>query len=127
MAAPARWTLALLLLAAQFVPTAQGQQGVLPGDERPELPEIPAEPPPGPRLRLPKVPEAPPQERRRLSSGLRVDVQRFEVIGSTVFEPEELAVDGARFAMILSRASVNDCAGRVSREGRRASGHRAAG
>lgn len=87
-----RRSLVLALLAVHLVAMpSPAQQGVLPADERPELPDFPASPPAQAPLQLPELPEPSPEERRQLSSGLRVHVERFEVTGSTVFEPEELA------------------------------------
>jgi hemolysin activation/secretion protein len=69
-------------------------QGILPGEERPPLPE----PRPGgeaPPLELPPVPGAPEPP---LATGLSAFVARFEITGSTVFSDAELAAAVAPYA-----------------------------
>jgi hemolysin activation/secretion protein len=83
---------AALLAACALAPSHVGAQGVLPGDEPLEMPPLaPAKPPPE-ALELPPLREPEPAERERLSQGLIVRVERFEVVGSTVFTHEELAL-----------------------------------
>jgi hemolysin activation/secretion protein len=44
-----------------------------------------------PEFELPPIPEAPPEQRERLSRGPTIVVHEFRVTGSTVFTPEEIA------------------------------------
>jgi hemolysin activation/secretion protein len=64
-------------------------QNIRPSDEPLELP-APAPTPPedGRALRLPPIPEAPPED---LGGGITVVVRRFDVLGSTIFDAEALA------------------------------------
>jgi hemolysin activation/secretion protein len=77
---------ASLLLGLPATPASA--QHLRPGDERPALPEFGVEEAPQPHLRLPPIQRMDP---KRLSSGLRVVVREFRVVGSTVFSEDELA------------------------------------
>ncbi|MGH0031138.1 MAG: ShlB/FhaC/HecB family hemolysin secretion/activation protein [Myxococcota bacterium] len=91
----------LRALAAVLLVLASGAdaQTLRPGDERPELPEpAPTAPEAEPHLALPPLPEAQPDT---LDAGLSVVVQRFDVVGSTVFGAEAL---GEALAPWLGRA-----------------------
>jgi hemolysin activation/secretion protein len=69
-------------------------QGILPGEERPPLPE-PRPEDEAPPLELPPVPEGAGEP---LATGLSAFVARFEITGSTVFTDEELAAAVAPYA-----------------------------
>ena len=83
------------LLAIVSLP-AGGQEGVLPGERQPELPEFQE-----PKERLPELEVllAPsPAPDPRLSGGMRARVESIVVEGSTVFTPDELHAVTAPFA-----------------------------
>jgi len=82
-ATPAASILAIALWAA-----AAGAQEVRPNETRPELP-APGPTQPAPGIELPQLPAPSPAE--GLASGLRLQVERFEITGSTVFGADELA------------------------------------
>ena len=77
----------LLVLA---LPAQAPGQGVEPGEVRPELPAPAPEPEEDPR-KLRPPPLAPSGDVAPLEVELVVDVARFEISGSTVFDDEELA------------------------------------
>ena len=85
--------LVLLALAALLglSPSEAAAQTVRPGDVRPELKEFAPEEAEPPALVLPPIPVPSGEQRDRLSSGTRVFVREFRIVGSTVFTPEELA------------------------------------
>ncbi len=66
-------------------------QQIRPGDERPELKEFAPEEPERPSLALPPIPPPSQQELEHLSTGMRVFVDEFRVLGNTVFPEEKLA------------------------------------
>jgi hemolysin activation/secretion protein len=75
--------------AALALPMPGFAQHVRPGDERLPLPApAPAAPPPA--LELPPLTPPAPEAGGELAAGLRVQVERFEITGSTVFSEAEL-------------------------------------
>lgn len=94
MRAPRRLRRALLAGLAGLAWSPAFGQGLRPGDERPELPAPLPESEEAPRFELPPLP---PPTQAPLSGGLRVPVERFEILGSTVFDPATLAAAVAPF------------------------------
>src|SRR5215472_16199714 len=90
--------LSLLFLAAVMPGPAAGQlslpRGIDPSGRSGELPEIekkkPLRPTPPPTEILPPVQPSPLEERKEKGPVLRVFVKKINIVGSTVFSPEEL-------------------------------------
>lgn len=88
---PPAAALALLLALGGLAGRAAQAQGVRPGDEPLRVPEPAPEAPAPESLELPPLRALEPAEERRISAGLLVRVERFEITGSTVFGDAELA------------------------------------
>jgi len=86
-----RGLLVAIGLTLLLSPWPASAQRIRPGEERPELKEfLPEEEPEAP-LALPAIPVPPKEERDRISTGARILVKEFRIVGSTVFPDEELA------------------------------------
>ncbi len=92
------WTTVAVIVVLALLVTSASSQTLLaplrpadlaPVPRRDETPELPAEEPAADPLALPPIP--PPPEAPRTLSGPRVRVERFEVVGSSVFRSEDFA------------------------------------
>ena len=86
-----------LLAAIGLLAGTASAQGLQPGDQPLDPPSPPVSEESPPELTLPPLPEPAKDERDRLGAGLRLRVQRFEIVGSTVYDEDELRVLVAPF------------------------------